>query len=348
MLLALALACAPAPAPPPADLLTVTDLAGRSVQVPATPQRLVASGPGALRMVVYLGATDRVVGVEASEARRVTPYGLAHPELRELPVIGAGGPTNIGSGPDPEATLQVGPDLIVLTYTEPDLADRLQERLGVPVLVLSEGPLGGVDERLDQSLGVLGEVLGLEERAAAVSAFTASERAALAERAGEPVEGVYVGGVAFKGFQGLESTTVRYLPLELLGQPHLAQQLDGAGLFRTVDPEQLLAWQPRVVLLDASASEAVAAERTAHPGVFAELDAFREGHVHTLLPYNTYSTNLGVALADAWTAGAVLRPEAFAGVDPAAETDRITEALVGAPVFAELVDAYGAPGTWAP
>lgn len=66
-----------------AQTVSVIDMAKRSVSVPATVNRIVALGPGALRLMTYLQATDRVVGVEdlekGSPAGR--PYALAHPEL---------------------------------------------------------------------------------------------------------------------------------------------------------------------------------------------------------------------------------------------------------------------------
>ena len=43
---------------------TIKDMAGRSVTVPAKVERIVGLGPGALRLISYLQATDKVVGVE--------------------------------------------------------------------------------------------------------------------------------------------------------------------------------------------------------------------------------------------------------------------------------------------
>lgn len=47
----------------PAEPLTVTDMAGRTVHVPAEPKRIISIGPGALRLIVYLDAQDKVAGV---------------------------------------------------------------------------------------------------------------------------------------------------------------------------------------------------------------------------------------------------------------------------------------------
>ena len=45
----------------------VSDFLNRTVRVPRNLNRIVAIGPGALRLVVYLNATDLLVGVEQSE-----------------------------------------------------------------------------------------------------------------------------------------------------------------------------------------------------------------------------------------------------------------------------------------
>lgn len=49
--------------------IRVTDLAGRKVSIPGEVTRLVTLGPGALRLVTYLDAANRVVGIDAMEKR---------------------------------------------------------------------------------------------------------------------------------------------------------------------------------------------------------------------------------------------------------------------------------------
>ena len=67
------------------DRLEIVDTAGRKVTVPADPDRIVCLGPGCLRLIVYLQALDKVVGVEKMERRMGgRPYYLAHrrPSIR--------------------------------------------------------------------------------------------------------------------------------------------------------------------------------------------------------------------------------------------------------------------------
>lgn len=52
-----------------AGSLQVTDMAERQVTVPDDPERIICLGPGTLRLIVYLQAESKVVGVEAMEKR---------------------------------------------------------------------------------------------------------------------------------------------------------------------------------------------------------------------------------------------------------------------------------------
>jgi len=47
--------------------IVITDLSGRQVNVPVPAQKVVAIGPGALRLVCYVNGVGKVVGVENAE-----------------------------------------------------------------------------------------------------------------------------------------------------------------------------------------------------------------------------------------------------------------------------------------
>ena len=55
--------------PAAAAQMTVTDSLGRSVTIPASPERIIGSGSGALRLITYLQARDRVVALDSAEQR---------------------------------------------------------------------------------------------------------------------------------------------------------------------------------------------------------------------------------------------------------------------------------------
>ncbi len=94
----------------------VEDILGRKVALPQKINRVVAIGPGMLRLVCYLNATDLLVGVEECETSwgfTGRDYAMAYGEsFRNLPIIGPGGP---GRPPAPELILAVKPDLIIMS-----------------------------------------------------------------------------------------------------------------------------------------------------------------------------------------------------------------------------------------
>ena len=79
------------------ESINITDMGGRKVAVPADARRIIAIGPGTLRLICYLDARDKVVAIENFEKVRSQgrPYWTASPELKDLPVIVPGGPQHI-------------------------------------------------------------------------------------------------------------------------------------------------------------------------------------------------------------------------------------------------------------
>jgi iron complex transport system substrate-binding protein len=101
------------------------------VKTPFDPDRIVCIGPGALRLIVYLQAESKVVGIEDMEKMNPggRPYWLAHPELSKLPRCGPGGPASINKKPDLEAVLAVKPQVMFITYMDASLADEVQRTI---------------------------------------------------------------------------------------------------------------------------------------------------------------------------------------------------------------------------
>jgi iron complex transport system substrate-binding protein len=338
-----------------ADPITITDMADRQVAVAAVPRRIVCLGPGALRLIVYLQATGRVVGVEDLEKQHPggRPYRHAHPELVALPRCGPGGPVSINKKPDLEALLAVRPQVIFVTYMDAPLADEVQSILGIPVVVLSYGAFATFDTAVYDALRIAGRVLDRENRAAAVIAYIESLRRDLDTRTrtipAEEKPGVYVGGIGYRGAHGIESTEKAYIPFDWVHARNMVQAVEsqlGSHLF--VDKEVLLGLDPAVIFIDGGGYQLVAEDLRRKSDYYGALTAFQKGRVYCLLPFNWYTTNIGTALADAYAIGKTLHPRHFEDVDLAAKADEIYTFLVGRPVYAQMVSDYGALGKPAP
>ncbi|NJE05402.1 iron ABC transporter substrate-binding protein [Thermococcus sp. M36] len=323
--------------------VTVTDAIGRTVEVPTEVTKVVAAGPGALRLVVYLNASDMVVGVEDFEKRYNfgRPYIIAHPELKDLPSIGPGGP---GKLPDFEALINLKPDVIFLTYVDAKTADEIQEKTGIPVVVLSYGQLATFeDEELFRSLELAGRILGKEKRAQEVINFIKSIQDDLSKRTeGVEPKKVYVGGIGYKGAHGIESTEGKYSPFVAVHADNVADEL-GSG-HHSIDKEKLLEWQPDYIFIDEGGLKLVLDDYRKNPDFYNSLKAVKNGNVYGILPYNFYTTNVGTALADAYYIGKVLYPERFKDVDPAKKADEIYNFLLGKPVYMDMTDQFGGFG----
>jgi iron complex transport system substrate-binding protein len=335
----------------PNGKIVVTDGVGRSVEIRGDVKRIVCLGPGALRLISYLEAVDRVVGVEELEKRALggRPYRLAHPELANLPSVGPGGPESINKKPNMEALLGVSPDVIFITYMEAALADEVQKALNIPVIVLSYGQFATFDESLYSSLKVAGKVLGKENRAGAIVNFIESVRSDLNNRTKDiPQEKkprVYVGGIGYRGSHGIESTEQHYIPLEWTNSINLANEISakvGSHVFS--DKEVILKLNPDVIFLDGGGLDLIRQDYQKKPDFYKSLKAFQNGSVYVLFPFNYYATNVETVIVDAYVVGKVLYPDKFVDVDIEGKAREIYKFFLGKDVYDAMKDLYGRPG----
>jgi iron complex transport system substrate-binding protein len=320
----------------------ITDLAGRIVEVPEKVERIVAVGPGALRLVVYLNATEKVVGIEDAEAGAWEaigrPYIMAHPELSDLPVIGKAGPNPV---PNAEKIIEINPDVIFITGN-PELAEDLQKKTGIPTVFISYGTSGGISEELVESLRLMGEILDRESRSEEVVSFIESVNDDLMSRTKDITEkpSVYAGAISFKGGHGIESTQADFPPFLAVNVDNVAGEINKSGAI-FIDREKLLEWNPDIIFIDLGNIQLVKADYEKNSNFYNSLKAFEEGRVYGILPFNYYWTNIEIALADAYYIGKVVYPEAFDDINPEEKADEIFEFFVGEKLYDEFVDYYG-------
>jgi len=322
------------------EAMIVTDMAGRTVNVPKLTRRIVCVGPGTLRLITYLEATDRVVALESGfekDSPAGRPYRIAHPELATLPTIGQASPS---PQPNPEALLQVRPDVIFISYAEKRVADELEEKTGIPVIVLSYGNMATFDnEHVFDSLRIAGKILNKMDRAQDVIRFIRDCEKDLMVRAEKMPDnkrpGVYVGGLGFKGTHGITSTDYSYPPFELLIARNVARKTGKQGhIF--VDKEKILEWNPEIIFIDAGGMDIVKDEYRKDPEFYRLLKAVQNDDVYVLFPYNHYTTNIDTAIADAYYIGKIIYPGSFRDIDPEKKADEIYLFLVGSLVYGAM------------
>jgi iron complex transport system substrate-binding protein len=333
----------------PAQALEVIDALGRTHELQAPVNRVICSGSGCLRLLAYLQAQDLVVAVDDIESRRdrfdSRPYALANPGFKAMSLFGRfRGQDN----PELILTLDPQPQVIFKTYaTMGHDPAELQDKTGIPVIVLDAGNLGAKRDAFYASLRLMGQIVGKEERAESLVAHFDAAIADLARRTADIPDSrrptAYIGGVAYKGPHGFQSTEPTYPPFLFVQARNLAREEGGAGrdLSNTdVAKEKIVAWDPDHLFLDLSTlqmgEDAGGLHELRTDPAYATLTAVIEGRVYGVLPYNWYSQNFESILANAYFVGKTLYPDRFADVDPKAKADEIYSFVVGKPVFDQM------------
>ena len=225
-----------------------TDSAGRNVTLPATVSRVLAAGPPA-SVLLYTLAPQAMLGWVREPLAEEKPY-LAAP-YRDLPTHGR--LTGRGNTASLETVVGLKPDLILdvgdVDATYASLADRVQAQTGIPYVLLD-----GAFAKTAQTYRLLGRILDRVAPAEELARYADDTLVDLASRVrAVPIDRkprVYYG----RGPQGLETGLAGSINLEVLdalGAANVAATAGQGGLV-TVSPEQVLAWNPDVILtLDA-------------------------------------------------------------------------------------------------
>src|SRR6516225_1525422 len=220
---------------------SVTDAAGRAVQIPETVRRVFPAGPPAAIML-YTLAPDLLLGWpranRAEECAFMLPDVCARPEVGRL--TGRGNTANL------ESVLSLKPDLILdVGSTSPtfaSLAARVQEQTGVPYALLD-----GRFEATASTYRLLGALTHRD--AEPLASYTEKTLATIKARVNQVPEDQRPRVYYARGPRGLETGlggSINVETIEFLGAHNVAAERQG-GL-ATVSVEQVLAWNPDVII----------------------------------------------------------------------------------------------------
>ena len=313
----------------------ITDSEGREVEIPEKVESIVCLNVGALRYTCYMQAQDLVIGVEDYEKEQSISrgYNYVNFELfQDLPVVGNNGEHY------PEEIISADPDVIVMSAYDDSDADSLQEKTGIPVVVVP-GSDSMMDEGAYETFRIMGELYGKEDRAQELIDYMDSIKEDLETRTADVAEEdkltAYVAGVSYKGAHGFEGTEAGYGPFAAINAKNLADETGQTGPF-DIDLEQVLAWDPDVIFVDFNGLDLVNEDYASNPEYYEQLTAVQEGRVYSQISFRSSASNLDTALADTYYAASVLYPEQFADVDPEEKAAEIFEMLLGENFYEDL------------
>lgn len=231
--------------PAQAQSRSITDSAGRVVELPEQVGSVFAAGPPAA-ILLYVIAPDRMLGWPRANRADEREF-LAQPyaDLPELGTLtGQGGEANL------ERMLALQPDLILdigsVRDTYVDLANRVQAQTGIPYLLID-----GRFENTPAALRLLGEALGVPERGEALAQDAEATFARIDALLAEVPEAERPRAYLARGPEGLESGVVGSINTEILeraGGVNVLGRSDTARGLVQVNFEALLANDPDVIV----------------------------------------------------------------------------------------------------
>ncbi|MBR3181150.1 MAG: ABC transporter substrate-binding protein [Eggerthellaceae bacterium] len=312
------------------DTKVVTDAYGRTVEVPANAQTAATVGSGA-RFVVYAGAEDKLIAVTEMEtdAQLNRPYAIAFADkFADLPATSNGNHL-LETEVNEEELVKLAPDVIISSRSKEE-CDQLQADTGIPVIGITyQNQL--FTDNVYNSIECVAQALGTEDHAAEVIAKMKEWEADLTGRVANISDDdkptVYVGAVNYKGAKSWGGTYAHYACTDVLGAKNVADETGQDGAL-DVDLEQIGAWNPDYMFLNAGNIDMLKADYAENKDFFDGLKAFQEGHLYTQPFFNFNGTNVDTGICDTYFIGATIYPEAFADVDLDAKYAEIYETML--------------------
>jgi iron complex transport system substrate-binding protein len=295
-------------------------------------------------MIVYLGLADKVVGLGGMDAAGITPvtaYAFACKDLwADLPLCG----TDAAGATDyyPDEIISVQPDVIFCTYTE-ELADDIQRQTGTPVVVVAMGTLFGED--YEQSLRILGEVCGVEDRAEEVISYIRAclddlnTRTAGIPDADKPT--VLGAAATFKGMHGIDGVYTKYAVFTAINANDVTEGISETSGGVLVDKEQIIGWDPQIIFFDASGVPLVEQDYGQNPDFYAHLTAVTEGNLYQYPNSTSYYSNVEIPNVICYYVAGILYPEQFSDFVFEDKASEIFEFFLGDGDYLSKLDASG-------
>lgn len=253
----------------------ITDMAGRTMTIPAEIDSVFSTGPVAA-IYLYTLVPDKLLGwnYELNDIEK----SIILEQYHDLPNFGQGDAVNY------EAVIAAGPTIALnvtsINDTSKDESDALAQQLGVPVVVVSSDLLDA-----PEVYRFMGELFGVEEQAEALAAY--------AEETFDAISGLDIPEAEkVRIYYGNGEDSLETAPagsshgqiIDLVNAINVADLELGDGSRVQISAEQLLAWDPDVIIVNgepkANMSGGTAAEVILTDPLFANLKAVQNGAVY--------------------------------------------------------------------
>ncbi len=323
--------------------ITITDMTGRTVEVPKTVEKIVPLG-NAPRMITYLGLADKAVGIGSmsfGDISPVTAYAYANKDLwADLPIVG----TDAAGATDyyPEQIIALAPDVIFCSYSS-ELADEIQSKTGVPTVAVAMGTLFAED--YEEALRLIAEVCSVQDRAEEVISFIDGCLEDLAKRTADvPEEGkpsVLGAAATFKGAHGIEGVYSKYQVFEAIAANDVTTGISDTVGGVLIDKEQVLGWNPQYIFLDNGGVALVRQDFSVMPDFYNQLQAVVKGDVYQYPSSTSYYSNVEIPIANSYYVGSLLYPQEFKDINFEEKANEIFKFFLGTDDYLKVLNESG-------
>jgi iron complex transport system substrate-binding protein len=310
----------------------------RTVCLPLKINRTVALFPDAARILVALGESDKMVGIDGFETR-CSILKEVFPQIADVPIVGAvyGGTLSM------EKLAGVKPDVVFINGLYTDVADTIQNQLGIPVVCIYR-TVTRYEDFLD-SIHLMGEVLEKKDRAEEIKAVIRDTIELIQKRTAPVAEAdkpsILLMGMPLSDERLVVSTYFSLLPY--IGATYAPagelkpKTAGGPGL--RVSMEQILNWDPDVIFLNGMAL--FRPEDLKKDPLWQKVRSVQKGTVYKIStghmgyePANFAIMTLAMAR--------LLHPDRFSDICGECLANEIMESLYGIPgVYSRLKEKYG-------
>lgn len=272
ILLLSVIGCAPNSTTVSDEANVIPDMAGRSVTIPSTVNKIFCADPMSA-ITVYTLAPHKLLGWCYRLNDYETDYILE--EYRDLPVYGMKDNINY------EAVITADPDIAVLSGTINDAmiekADKMQEKLGIPVIVLNI-ELATVPE----AYLLLGKATGDTKQASALAAYAQNTLDAVVDiPENQRISIYYANGIDSLNTSAKGSAASQIF--DLVQAENVCDMESETGDRMQVTKEHVIDWNPTYIFVNGEPQEnltgSAAAEDILNDTQYANIEAIKNGNV---------------------------------------------------------------------
>lgn len=318
----------------------ITDGLGREVEVPAEVKTIVTLG-NASRMAAYLGLADKMVTAANGDLNEsvVMAYGYYNHDMwSSLPIAASGGYGEI----NPEVIIEADPDVILCTYEE-DIVANIEEQIGRKVVAAPQGTLFGEDYEL--ALRVFADACGVQDRAEEVINFIHACLEDLDTRtkgiAADAKPSVLCAAATFKGGHGIEGVYANNAVLAAVNANDVTIGYIDVQKGVEVDKEQIITWDPQILIFDASNIGLIKNQYAEDPSLFESLQAVKNGKLYQWPNSTSNYTNVEIPIVNAYYAGSIMFPDAFSDVDFETKAEEVFSFFLGHDGYLKVLNDVG-------